>query len=445
VLDRPETKYAQSGDIAIAYQAFGDGPVAFVGVPPIISCVELTWEDAEMARFLRRLGSFTRFVHFDKRGFGGSDRTVGAPTLEERVDDLRAVMDAEGIERAALGGISEGGPMVMMFAALHPERVSHLILCSTTASFRGGDDYPHYPPPEMVEAFVEEWTAKWGTPETLTVPVFTPSKVGDEQFLRWANRYERASTTPGGLRAMMRLNLEIDIRPILPLIRVPTLVLHRRGDRVIPVVNGRWLAEQIGGARYVELEGDDHIPWVGDQESVLRPIEEFLGVTAAPSAERVLSTVVFTDIVDSTRRAVDLGDRAWRDLLDRHDLVARREVERFGGRVVKTTGDGLLATFDGPARAVRCAHGLAAAMGADGLPIRAGVHTGEIELRDDDIGGIGVHIGARVGAKAGPGEVLVSRTVKDLVAGSGIVFADRGVHELKGVPDEWQLYAVTSA
>jgi class 3 adenylate cyclase len=416
-----------------------------VGVPPVITAIELEWEEPHCERFLRRLGSFCHVIHFDKRGCGASDRVVGAPTLEERVDDLRAVMDAEGVETAAIGGISEGGPMCIMFAALYPERVSHLVLTDTTATFRGGDDYPHMPIPEVATRFIDAWAESWGTPETLTVQLMVPSMVGDERYLRWLNRYERAAVSPAGLKAIMRLNIEIDTRPVLSAIQVPTLVVHRRGDRAVGVENGRWLADHIAGARYVELDGDDHVPWIGDPDEHLDAVEDFLCGSHQRDVDRVLSTVLFTDIVDSTATAARLGDRRWREVLDAHDRLAAREVERHGGRVVKTTGDGLLATFDGPARAVRCARLLCDALSSQGVLIRAGVHTGEIELRGDDVGGIGVHIGARVGGVADPSEVLVSRTVKDLVAGSGIAFADRGTHQLKGVPDEWQLFAVTSA
>jgi class 3 adenylate cyclase len=441
----PETRYARSGEIHIAYQMWGDGPLTYVGVPPVVSAIELAWDEPHTERFLRRFGSFCRLIYFDKRGCGASERVVGAPTLEERVDDLRAVMDAEGVDTAAIGGTSEGGPMCIMFAAMYPDRVSHLVLADTTATFRGSDDYPHVHVPEVMSQLVDAWADSWGTPATLTVPLMVPSMAGDERYLRWVNRYERAAGTPASLKVMMRLNMEIDTRPVLSAIRVPTLVVHRSGDRAIPVENGRWLADNIAGARYVELDGDDHLPWIGDQDAYIDVVEDFLCGSHHRNIDRVLATVLFTDMVDSTATAAGLGDRHWGQILDAHDRVAHHEVERHGGRVVKTTGDGLLATFDGPARAIRCARLLSDELLSRGMPIRAGLHTGEIELRGDDVGGIAVHIGARVGAAAGPGEVLVSRTVKDLVAGSGIAFADRGTHPLKGVPEEWQLFAVTSA
>ena len=440
----PETKYARSGDVHVAYQVWGEGPLTFVSVNPVISAIELSWEEPHFERFLRRLGSFCRVIHFDKRGCGGSDRVVGAPTLEDRVDDLRAVMDAEGVEMAAIGGTSEGGAMAIMFAALYPERVSHLVLCNTAATLRGSADYPHFPAPDVVYPIVEAWAEGWGTPQTLTLTLFAPSMVGDERFLRWLNRYERAASSPAGIKAMMRLNVEIDTRPVVSAIRVPTLVLHRRDDPVVSIDNGRWLAADIDGARFVELDGSDHFHWTGDQDNYLDTLEQFLYGSYHREIDRVLATVLFTDIVDSTATASGLGDRRWRRILDDHDRLGAREVERHGGRIIKSTGDGMLATFDGPARAIRCARRLSDELVQDGVLIRAGLHTGEIELRGDDIGGIAVHIGARVEAAAGPGEVFVSRTVKDLVAGSGITFADRGTHQLKGVPDEWQLFAVTS-
>ena len=426
----------------IAYQVFGSGPVTFVGVPPVISAIEQHWEEPRSLRFLRRLGSFARVIHFDKRGSGSSERNVGTPTLEERIDDLRAVMDAERVERAAIGGLSEGGPMCIMFAAMYPERVSHLVLGASTPTFRGSDEYPHMPYPIVMRKIVDRWAELWGTPDTLTIPMMAPSMLGDERYVRYVNRVERASVSPNGLRAIMALNMELDVRPLVQSLQVPTLVVHRQGDVAVPVANGRWLAANIPNARYVELEGDDHLPWIGDQDAFLDPQEEFLCGTHHHEVDRVLATVLFTDIVDSTAIATELGDRRWREVLDAHDHVALDAVKRHGGRSIKSTGDGLLATFDGPARAIRCAQSLTGELLAQGVSIRAGLHTGEIDLRGDDVGGIAIHIAARVQAVAGPGEILVSCTVRDLVAGSGIAFADRGSHALKGVSEEWQLYAV---
>jgi class 3 adenylate cyclase len=438
----PETKYARSGDIHIAYQAFGEGPLTFVGVPPLISAIELHWDEPRLVRFMRRLGAFSRLIHFDKRGCGGSERNVGVPTLEERIDDLRAVMDAERVERAAIGGLSEGGPMCILFAAMYPERVSHLVLGATAPTFGGSDEYPYMPYPDVLRKVVDQWAEHWGTPQTLTVPMMAPSMIGDDRYVRLVNRIERASVSPNGLKAMMALNMELDVRPVVASLQVPTLIVHRKGDLAVPVANGRWLAEHIPHARYVELEGNDHFPWIGDQDAFLDAQEEFLCGTHHRDIDRVLATVLLTDIVDSTAMATRLGDHQWRELLDTHDQLAMEAVKRYGGRTIKSTGDGLLATFDGPARAIRCARSLTDELASHGVAIRSGIHTGEIDLRGDDIGGIAIHIAARVQATADPGEVLVSRTVRDLVAGSGIEFRDRGTHTLKGVTDAWQLYGV---
>ena len=444
-MDVPETRYAKSDGIDIAYQSFGEGDVTFVAVPPIVSNIELVWEEPGWARFLRRLGSFCRVIHFDKRGTGMSERTIGNPTLEQRVDDLRAVMDAEGVERAVIGGLSEGGLMSAYFAATAPERTIALILEDTFARLTSTDGYEIGATSEVFGQVMDAWAATWGTPETMTLSLFAPSKAGDADFLRWLNRFERLTVSPGGLRAMMALNEELDIRAVLPSINVPTLVLHRTGDFAVGVDHGRYLAEHIPGATLIELPGIDHLPWLGDSDAILDEIEEFItGGRRDIETDRILATVLFTDIVGSTERATQLGDRKWRDVLDDLDHLVGQRMDRYRGRLVKSTGDGHLALFDGPARAVKCATDLCGAAKGLDLQIRAGVHTGEVELRGDDVGGIGVHIGARVGALAGPSEVLVSRTVTDLVAGSGIEFADRGEHALKGVSGRWQLYAVSN-
>jgi class 3 adenylate cyclase len=441
----PETRYAKSDGLDIAYQSFGAGEHTLVAVPPIVSNIELVWEDAGWARFLRRLGTFCRVIQFDKRGTGMSERSIGNPTLEQRVDDLRAVMDAEGVDAAYIGGLSEGGLMAACFAATYPERTTGLLLEDTFARLTRTDDYPHGPTDDVFCQTMDAWEAGWGTPDTLTVGLFTPSKVGDTEFLRWLNRFERLTVSPGGLRAMMALNQQLDIRHVLPAITVPTIVLHRTGDLAVPVGHGRYLAEHIPNAKYIELPGMDHLPWIGDSDSILDEIEEFVtGHRSDAETDRILATVLFTDIVGSTERATSLGDRKWRSLLDDLDDVVDQRLERYRGRLIKSTGDGHLALFDGPARAVKCASDLCGAARSLDLHIRAGVHTGEVEVRGDDVGGIGVHIGARVGALAGPSEVLVSRTVTDLVAGSGIEFEDRGEHDLKGVTGRWQLYAVAN-
>jgi pimeloyl-ACP methyl ester carboxylesterase/class 3 adenylate cyclase len=430
----PETRYARNGDVHIAYQAFGEGDVTFVGLPGIVNNVEVSWENPEGRRYLTKIASFCRFVVYDKRGQGLSDRDTGVPTLDERLDDLTAVLDAVGCERAALGGVSEGGSTAAMYAATYPERVSHLALFGSFA----------YVDVERGDPFMNKWAATWGTPETLSVRAIAPSKLGDPAFLRWANHWEHQSSTPGGLLAAWRWIREMDVRPVLGSIQCPTLVMHRTGDSLVRVSFGRELAELIPGARLVELEGSDHAPQWGGQDAVLEQLEPFLtGRRPAPKpAKRVLATVLFTDIVDSTTTSARLGDAAWRGLLDRHDELSRSAIADFGGQFIKETGDGVLATFDAPGRAVQCADALRQGLANHGIAIRAGVHTGEIELRGEDVSGIGVHIAARVNAIAGPDEVLVTRTVKDLVVGSNYAFSSRGIHSLKGVPDEWELLAV---
>lgn len=435
----PETRYARNGDVHIAYQEWGEGDVTFVGLPGIVSNVEVVWEDAESREWMTGLGSFARTVVYDKRGQGLSDRDAGVPTLEDRLGDLTAVLDAVGADRVALGGISEGGSTTAMYAATYPERVSHLLLFGSFARIEdvpGGD------------TFMAGWAEKWGTPETWSVELLDPSKVGDPAFLRWANRFEHHCTTPRGLLASWQWIREMDVGPVLGSIQCPTLVMHRAGDRLVPIVGGRYLAESIPGARMVELPGRAHPPqFGGDLDVVLSLTEEFITghEPAARAPERVLATVLFTDIVDSTASAAIMGDGAWRQVLDRHDAISRRTVADCCGRLVKGTGDGVLATFDAPSRGLRCAEMLRSELAEADIAIRAGVHTGEVELRGDDVAGIGVHIAARVAALAGSGELLASRTVRDLTAGSGYTFTSRGTHALKGVPDEWELLAVTQA
>lgn len=439
-----ETKYARSGDIHIAYQAVGRGPLDLVYVPGWVSHVELAWEEPTLARFLRRFASFSRLIAFDKRGTGLSDRVPNdqLPTLEERMDDLRAVMDAVRSERAALFGSSEGGNLCALFAATYPERTTALVMYGTFAKRIWSPDYPWAPTPEKREQEYALVEREWGS--LMDLAHYVPSKIDDEAFARRLATYMRRAASPGAAVALLRMNTQIDIRAILPTIRVPTLVIHRTGDRDVNVEEGRWLAEQIAGARFVELSGDDHLPWVGDQDAILDEIQEFLtGVRPTPESDRVLSTLLFTDIASSTELADRLGDRAWIELLERHHAMVRRELARFRGREVDTAGDGFFATFDGPARAIRCALNVVEAGHQLGIKIRAGLHTGEIEVTGPKIGGIALHIGSRVAATAKPGEVLVSRTVKDLVAGSRIRFVDRGTHVLKGVPDEWHLFAAT--
>jgi len=439
---RPATRYARSGDVNIAYQVVGEGPRDLVYVMGWITHLELAWEEPTVARFWERLASFSRLILFDKRGTGMSDRVPihALPTLEQRMDDVRAVMDAAGAERAALFGVSEGGPMSVLFAGTYPDRTTALIVYGSYAKRIWAPDYPWAPTPEERQRFYDLIEHGWGGDVDITT--IAPSAAHDPRIREWMARYLRSAASPGAALALARMNTQVDIRAILPTIRVPTLIMHRRGDMDIDVGGARWMARQIPGAKYVELPGNDHIPWFGDQDAILDEIEEFLtGIRRGPEPDRRLATVLFTDIVGSTERAAALGDRRWRELLEAHHAAIRRELDRYRGREVDTAGDGFLAIFDGPARAVRCAASAAAAVHGMGLQIRAGVHTGEVEVMGAGVGGIAVHIGARVAALAQPGEVLVSSTVKDLVAGSGIEFEDRGSHVLRGVPGEWRLYA----
>jgi class 3 adenylate cyclase len=441
---QPETRYAKSGDLNIAYQVVGEGPLDLVYVAGWISNIELAWEEPLYARFLRRLASFSRLIMFDKRGTGLSDPVPldALPTLEERMDDLRAVLQAAGSERTALFGHSEGGSMSVLFAAAHPERTVALATFGIFAKRIWSPDYPWAPTPEARREMIEQLERGWGG--DMDLHELVPS--ADAAYKRRLATYLRRSASPGAAVALLRMNTHIDTRAVLPTIRVPTLVLNRRGDLDADVEEGRWIASQIPGARFVELAGVDHLPWVGDQDSVLDEVQEFLtGVRPPPEPDRVLATVLFTDIVGSTERASALGDRRWRELLERHHDVVRRHLDRFQGTEVDTAGDGFLATFDGPARAVRCARAIGEALRELGIDVRAGLHTGECELVGDKVAGVAVHTGARVAAKAGPGEVFVSQTVKDLVAGSGIEFDERGEHVLKGVPGQWRLYAVSNA
>ncbi len=438
----PQTRYAKSGDVHLAYQVVGDGPRDLVLVPGWVSHLEYEWEEPWFSRFLRRLASFSRLILLDRRGTGLSDRVSALPSLEQRMDDVRAVMDAAGSERAAILGISEAGPMAMMFAATYPERVSALLLCATFARLTRAPDHPIGIPTEVFEKFTDRMEKSWG--QGATVDGFAPSLAGDERFRETWARMERFAVSPAGFRALMRITAGTDARSILPVIRVPTLIVHRSGDRIVRVGHARQAAERIAGAKYVELPGDDHFPWTGD-DAVVAEIEEFLtGARRTMEADRVLATVLFSDIVASTEHAAKLGDSRWREVLEGYQVLVRRELVRFRGREVDTAGDGMLTSFDGPARAIRCACAIRAGVSPLGIEVRAGLHTGECTTIGDKVGGIAVHIGARVAAAARAGEVLVSSTVKDLVAGSGIAFEPRGVHTLKGVPGEWPLYAVSS-
>ncbi|OMC46023.1 hydrolase [Mycobacterium sp. IS-2888] len=436
----PDIHYAKSGGLNIAFSVIGEGSDLVVA-PGFISHLDIMWEEPSVAHFYSRLASFRRVVIFDKRGTGLSDPTTHAPTLEQSVDDMRAVMDAAGCESADLVGISEGGTMAMLMTASHPERVKALALYGTFSRLLQAPDYPLGVTEEQLSALIELSAKGWG--EGVGLGAWAPSRRGDAGLRGWWARLQRVAASPGMVRNIFALYPQLDIRDVLPAIQVPTLVLHRRGDRMVRLEMGRYLADRIPGSKFVELDGTDHLFFTGDADALLDEVEEFLtGVRPVPAVERVLATVLFTDIVDSTKRAVELGDERWKELLGRHDAQVRRQLERFGGREVNTTGDGFLARFDGPARAIRCAMAIRDILRSLGLEVRAGVHTGEVELRDDDISGIAVHIAARVAAAARAGEVLVSRIVVDLVAGSGLSFAARGEHTLKGVAGEWGLFAV---
>jgi class 3 adenylate cyclase len=412
-----------------------------VVVPGWVSNIDVFWEEPTFARLLTRLASFSRLILFDKRGTGLSDRVGDMPSLEVRMDDVRAVMDAVGSPRAALFGFSEGAAMCALFAATYPGRAMALIMGGGFARRTSAPDYPWGPTGEQHLAFAEQVERDWGGP--VGIEVRSPSMVHDERYRQWWARWLRSSASPAAAAAVLRMNGEIDIRHILPAVRVPTLLLHSVNDRVIDIGASRYMAERIPGAKLVELRGIDHVPWGCDADRIADEIEDFLtGARHGAEPDRVLATVLFTDIVGATERAASLGDRCWHDLLDSHHALIRRELVHFRGREIDTAGDGFLATFDGPARAVRCACAMSDGVRALGLEIRAGLHTGECELMGDKLGGIAVHTGARVAARAGSGEVLVSSTVRDLVAGSGLSFQDRGVQNLKGIPGEWRLFAV---
>jgi class 3 adenylate cyclase len=439
---RPETRYSKSGGVNIAFQVVGDGPRDLVLVPGFVSHLDVDWDDPRHAHFLRRLSSFSRLIRFDKRGTGLSDRPGGLPDLETRMDDVRAVMEAVGSTQAVLFGYSEGGPLSVLFAATYPSMTVALVLYGTYAKRQDpDDDYPWAATREERQGYALQVEEDWGWEADLRRMCPT----ADEAMARWWRTRARAAASPGAARDLVLMNSLVDVRDVLPTIQAPTLVLHRSGDLDSRVEEGRYVADRISGARFVELSGRDHVPWI-DADQVVDEIEEFVtGVRPAPDPDRVLATVLFTDLVDSTRRAAELGDRRWRELLEQHHGVVRQALARYSGRELDTAGDGFLAAFDGPARAIRCGCEVRDTVRTFGLELRAGIHTGECELVDGKPAGIAVHIGARVAAAAGAGELLVSSTVKDLVAGSGITFEDRGEHELKGVPGSWRLYAVTNA
>jgi class 3 adenylate cyclase len=450
----PATRYARSGDLHIAYQVVGDGPVDLLYVPGWISQLDLYWEHPSVARFLRRLASFSRLVLFDKRGIGLSDRPPGPdlPTLEERMDDVRAVLDEVGSRRAAIFAQGYGSPLGAVFAATYPDRVSALVLYSPIAKAGARtDDYPWGSTPEELDAWRERSTIEWGTHEFAAewLRRLAPTDADDAASVAWVARVMRSAASPAGNRAYGEMNAAMDVRDVLPAVRVPTLVLERSdawtpksGVDFPPLEEARYVASLIPDAAFAVLPGRDYLPWVGDQEALAREVAAFVGGTAPRAeAKRMLVTILFTDIVGSTAHAARLGDRRWSELLEEHDELLAEALDRHGGHEIDRAGDGFFATFDGPARAIRCAKDVTAAARGAGLELRAGIHTGEVEVVEGRVTGIAVHLGARVAAKAHPGEVLVTRTVRDLVAGSGIGFADRGAHALKGVDGRWRLYA----
>lgn len=437
----PEIHYAKSGDVSIAYQVFGTGLLDLVLIPGWVSNIEIFWEEPAVERFLTRLASFSRVILFDKRGTGLSDCVAEMPNLETRMDDVRAVLDAVGSERAALFGYSEGGVLCALFAATYPSRTSALIMHGSYARLTWRPDYPWGETDEQRAEFIDEAVRNWGGP--IGIESRAPSMAHDPRFRHWWARFLRLSVSPAGFSTLARTNMQIDIRHVLPAIRVPALIIHSVNERTLPIAGSRYLAQHIPNAKLVELPGEDHVPWLTDAEAVADEAEGFLtGVRRGPEPDRVLATVLFTDIVGASERVATLGDRRWRDLLENHHATIRRALDRFRGREIDTAGDGFLAAFDGPARAVRCACVISDEVRSLGIEVRAGLHTGECETIGDKLGGIAVHIGARVAALAQAGEVLVSSTVKDLVAGSGLSFRDRGSHALKGIPGEWKIFTV---
>jgi class 3 adenylate cyclase len=440
-VDRPETSYAWNDGTAIAYQVVGTSGPDLLLAPGSVSHLEVLWDEPRVRRFLRRLAGFCRLLIMDPRGLGLSDRLTEIPTIEERVDDLLSVLEAAGSERATLFGNADTGPSCIAAAVSHPQRVGGLILLGTYAKASRSDDYPWGWTEEEWADFRQDVKDNWGT--MVREDLVAPSMVGDQAFLQWAATLMRLGASPRAILLLAEMTKSVDVRPLLSRIAVPTLVMHRIGDRINEVDNGRYLADRIPGARWVELPGDDFLLWAGDTDAIVDEVEEFItGRRGGAEPTRVVATVMFTDVVGSTERARALGDRAWADLLEVHNARVRAELRRFGGREIDTAGDGFLASFDSPASAIQCAQAVHGSVREIGAELRIGLHTGECEVVEDKLRGVAVHIGARVGSKAGAGETFVSQTVKDLVAGSGIEFQDRGLHELKGAPGEWHLYSV---
>jgi pimeloyl-ACP methyl ester carboxylesterase len=440
--DLPTTRYVKSDDVHIAYQVFGQGSLDLLFVTGFVSNIDAIWQSPDHSAFFRSLGSFCRVILFDKRGTGMSDRGSQIFTLEQRMHDVQAILDEVGSERAALFGVSEGGPMSLLYAATYPARTSALVLYGSYARRSWAPDYLFGWKDEQWERLFDNFEHHWGTPQSMAVTMFAPSAASNRQAAERLASYQRAAASPGAAIAIMRMNRDIDVRHVLPAIQVPTLILHRAAERVVDVEHARYMAERIPGAKLIELAGIDHNYILGDRDVLLDQVEVFLtGARHAQESERVLATVLFIDIAGSTERAAGMGDRAWRGLLEAFYANVREALRQYRGREIDTAGDGFLAAFDGPARAVRCAGAIRDALRTIGTEVRCGVHTGECELTGDKLTGIAVHIGARVGALAHPGEVLVSTTVRDLVAGSGLQFEERGTHTLKGVPGTWLLFA----
>lgn len=438
----PQTQYVQTAGVTIAYQVVGDGPVDLVLVPGFLSNIEVLWEEPRVARFLHRLASFSRLIVFDKRGTGLSDRVTDTATLEERMDDVRAVLDRIGSERAALFGYSEGGSMCALFAATYPNRTAALVMCGSFARRTYTEDYRFMPTVQEMRASIDDMLAHWGEPVGLDVRA--PSVAGDPAVRQWFAKFLRMSASPAAAHAVALANLDIDIRHLLPSIQTPTLILHAGGDRLIPRDAGKFLAGNIPGARFVEIRSTDHLPFFGGAEECLAQIQQFVtGATPLPEFDSRVCTIMFTDIVGSTDRAVEIGDRRYHDLLESHHARIRNELQLYRGQEINTTGDGFVASFDGPARAIQCGLAITNAVSEIGLNVRVGLHTGECEVRDGELSGIALNIAARVATLAAPARVLVSQTVKDLVAGSGLKFTDGGMHSLKGLPDQWRLFEVS--
>jgi pimeloyl-ACP methyl ester carboxylesterase/class 3 adenylate cyclase len=438
----PETQYVRTAGVSVAYQVIGEGPVDLVLVPGFLSNVEVFWEEPRVARFLQKLASFSRLIIFDKRGTGLSDRVTDAATLEERMDDVRAVMDSIGSERAALFGYSEGGSMCALFAATYPERTAALIMCGSFARRTFIDGYPYAPTVQEMRTSIDDMLARWGEP--VGIEVRAPSVAQDPAVRQWYAKFLRMSASPAAAHALAIANLDIDIRNLLSSIRTPTLILHASGDRLISPAAGKFLASNIPEARFVEIRSTDHIPFFDGAGECLAQIQKFVtGATPLPEFDSRVCTIMFTDIVGSTDRAVEIGDRRYQDLLESHHAKIRSELRLYRGQEINTTGDGFVASFDGPARAIQCGLAITSAVKEIGLNVRVGLHTGECEVRSGELSGIALNIAARVAALAAPARVLVSQTVRDLVAGSGLKFIDGGVHSLKGLPEQWRLFEVS--